>query len=260
MEINNVISLYFSPNNGTKKAVKMVAESIISDNKEEFNLTLKSDRSKKREFHSKDLVIVGFPVYSDRIPSISDEIFKNIKGNNTPVIALAVYGNRDYGDALLELKDSLQNCGFKVISAAAIIAKHCLNTSIASSRPDEKDNEIIKDFVSKTMSKVSKAKDMNSFNDLSIKGSFPYKERKKPLFPSTNNSCIQCGLCAKHCPVDAIDFNDCRKTNGSICILCGSCINICPTNSRSVDSEAFKESMKKLENNTKNRREIEAFI
>lgn len=37
----------------------------------------------------------------------------------TPAIAVCVYGNRDYDDALIELKDAIEANGFKTVAAAA---------------------------------------------------------------------------------------------------------------------------------------------
>ncbi|MBN2284829.1 MAG: 4Fe-4S binding protein [Tissierellales bacterium] len=260
MEIKRIVSLYFSPNRGTKKIVSLMAKNLDAEKKEEINLTLKKDRLVERAFGTDDLVIVGLPVYSGRIPSISNEIFDNLRGNGALAVALAVYGNRDYDDALLELTDSLTQSGFNVISAAAMIAKHCLNTTIASRRPDQQDKEIINTFATQTLDKISTLNDPSELNQLSVKGSFPYKERKKSLYPVGNDKCLQCQICAKFCPVDAIDFNDCKITDGEKCILCGSCINVCPVSARHVVEEAFKTSMERLALVTLDRREIELFI
>lgn len=46
-----------------------------------------------------------------------------MKGNNTPAIIAAVYGNRHYDDALLQMKDILTEQGFYVIAAGAFIAE-----------------------------------------------------------------------------------------------------------------------------------------
>ncbi len=59
-----------------------------------------------------DLLIVGMPVYAGRIPAIAIDALNKFKGNKTPAVIVCVYGNRDYDDALLELKDIVQNNGF----------------------------------------------------------------------------------------------------------------------------------------------------
>ncbi len=61
------------------------------------------------------------------------------KGNQTPAIAVVTYGNRDYEDALLELQTILEQNGFVVIGAAALIAEHSIVHSVGHDRPDEAD-------------------------------------------------------------------------------------------------------------------------
>ena len=73
-----------------------------------------------------ELLIVGIPVYAGRVPEMAVERIRQFKGKGTPAIAVAVYGNRDYDDALLELSDLLADNGFQVISAGAFIAQHSI--------------------------------------------------------------------------------------------------------------------------------------
>ncbi len=69
-------------------------------------------------------------------------------------IAVVVYGNRNYDDALIELKDILESDGFKVVAGAAFIGEHSFSKTLAKNRPDEKDMDIIKSLVMKYMKKL----------------------------------------------------------------------------------------------------------
>lgn len=260
MNIDKINSIYFSPNGSSKKIINMISVAIGSCLVEEINLNSIESRGKKREFKEDELVVIGFPVYADRLPSISDEIFNNIKGNNTPAVAIVSYGNRDYGDALLELKNKLEEKGFKIVSAAAIIGEHCLNTNVAKGRPDKEDEDKIREFANKTVEKIRNLESIHSFKDVKIKGDFPYHPLKSQHSPSGDSKCIQCGICQENCPVDAISKEDYRKTDSEICIFCGKCIQVCPTNARDMKDESFLKFLVKLENMTSERKEIEEFF
>jgi len=72
---------------------------------------------------------------------------------------------------------------------------------------------------------------------VSVPGNRPYRERKPrtPMGPVTDESCTQCRLCAKSCPVEAIDFEDCRIVDENQCISCQRCIHICPAGAKIFD-------------------------
>ncbi|MEK6264235.1 MAG: 4Fe-4S binding protein, partial [Clostridium sp.] len=204
MDIRKVIAIYFSPNGSTKKIVNKVAGDIGSYTVEEIDLTLVESRNKKRKFSKDELVVIGFPVYADRLPVVCNEIFKNIAGNNTPTIAIVSYGNRDYGDALLELTEGLKESNMKVISGAAIIGQHCLNNNVATNRPDKGDNVKILEYVNRIRDKINNIGQIEEIEGISVKGSYPYKPLKSHMAPSGDSKCIQCGLCEEKCPVNAI--------------------------------------------------------
>lgn len=260
MNIKNIVSIYFSPNGSTEKLVRKVSQAIGDYHIEKINLNTVESRRKKRKFKSNELVVFGMPVYADRLPSIAKDIFENIKGDNTPCVIIASYGNRDYGDALLELKDNLVKRGFKMLSGAAMVGEHCLNTNVASNRPDGKDEANIKAYGEKISEKLSSIRDIDHITDINVRGKFPYHPLKAQHTPQGDDKCIQCGICEKNCPVDAINENDYRITDTNKCIFCGRCIQVCPTNARDVRDKSFLEFMKKLETIAGERKEIEKFF
>ena len=86
-----------------------------------------------------ELLIVGIPVYAGRVPKMAVDRIRQFKGEGTPAIAVAVYGNRHYDDALLELSDLLSENGFQLISAGAFIAQHSIFPKVGTHRPDADD-------------------------------------------------------------------------------------------------------------------------
>ena len=260
MNIKKIKAIYFSPNKATKEIVNKLAKSIGDYEVEEIDLTYLKSRGQEIRFNRDELVVIGFPVYSDRLPVIADGIFEKVQGNNTPAVAVVSYGNRDYGDALLELRNRLEEKNMKVISAAAIIGEHCLNRNVAKGRPDLEDDFKIVGYANKINERIKSIEDVNSLEEIHIKGNYPYRPLKESRTPVGDSKCIQCGLCERSCPVEAIDKTDYRKTDSDLCIFCGRCINVCPTGARNIKDELFLESMKKFEITASERKEIEIFM
>ena len=261
MKIKRVKAIYFSPNKTTKEIVSTIAKGVGCDQLEEIDLTSPDSRGFTREFKEDELVIIGFPVYVDRLPVLADEIIENIQGNNTPTVVVVSYGNRDYGDALLELSDKLKERNMKIISGAAVIAQHCLNHNIATDRPDEADHQKLLSYGQKIFEKIESIQSIEDFEEVSIKGNRPYEPLKDHLVPTGDSKCTQCGLCAEECPVNAIeDEEDYRKTNAELCIFCGRCIDVCPTDARDIKDEGFLEFLKNLEVIAGERKEMELFF
>ncbi len=233
-------ALYFSATGTTAKIVKQVANGLGGELKE-YNITLPIEREKNIEFTSDDMVIVGVPVYAGRVPAFLTEYFKKVKGHNTPVILIVLYGNRAYDDALIELKEAFEQNGFIAIAGASFIGEHSYTRRVATGRPDEKDLELAKQFGVKIRKSVEAIQNINQMAKLVVKGESPYKERKSlpPMAPETDEKCIRCGICAKNCPSAAIDFDDFKEIDVTKCILCFSCVKKCPVEAKSVTNQVF---------------------
>jgi len=255
MNLKKVYAIYFSPTGTTEKAVMACAEGTGLPY-EKIDLTLLKDRqSFHRSFKKNELVMVGLPVYGGRLPGNLDDFFSGGKGNDTPAVALVIYGNRDYDDALIELKIRLEGRGFHVIAGAAFIGQHTFGKNIAKGRPDTRDLEIAKDFGKKTLNAIEKA----TPGKLMVKGNYPYIARgfnpaaRGPLLANVNiitmESCTHCGLCAENCPWGAIDLNDFEVINSSKCFLCSRCIKNCPVSAKKTKSDektlAFMQEFEK---------------
>ena len=130
-----ITTVYFSATYTTRKVVEYIANRL-GDEINVYDIT--NDASTDEVMISKDeLLIVGIPVYAGRVPTMAVERIQRFKGEGTRAVALAVYGNRDYDDALLELSDILSSNGFQVISAGAFIAQHSIFPKVGANRPDK---------------------------------------------------------------------------------------------------------------------------
>ncbi len=191
-----------------------------------------------------DLAVIAVPVYSGRVPQVVLKGLNALKGNNTPVILIAVYGNRAFEDALVELHDIVVDRGFTVISAAAFIAQHAIFPKVATGRPNAEDLELLKEFVRNSIEQV----DLSAETSIDILGNRPYRAIKNvPLAPRTNTfSCNMCWQCVKKCPTEAITPQYKCPTDKSSCIACGLCISVCPKKARSFGGLLYWLASKKF--------------
>lgn len=226
--------LYFSATDTTAKVVKSVASAFdMSVNK--YDVTLPENRLNPLDFESEDILIVGVPVYSGRVPEFLSEYFSNVKGDGTIAVFIVVYGNRAYDDALLELKDIFEKNGFMGIAAGAFVGEHSYNSELAGGRPDQNDLDIAYRFGLEIKDKLNR----NTINKLRVYGKFPYRDRGKsqPVQIETEENCTNCGICAAYCPMGAIRFDNFKVTDSTKCIKCCSCIKRCPVHAREIRYE-----------------------
>ena len=265
-------TMYFSATDTTKKVVSGIAEKIAKNIGEKIivnniDFTLLGVRKDSVSFAKEDVVIVGVPVYAGRVPNILLNYLNSISGNGALAVPIVVYGNRNYDDALIELKDILELDGFKVIAGGAFIGEHSFSKILAKDRPDEKDMVIVSDFADKIFAKLTLDHDQS----IAVKGNSPYRNYYMPknkdgspadirkVTPKTNSNCTDCKLCVDICPMGSIDAEDVTKLNG-ICIKCGACIKKCPTQAKYYDNENYLRHKSELEIEFATRREPELFI
>ena len=256
--MKRINTIYFSPTGTTKKVIKSMCSKLGSIDKE-YDITLEKNRKNSIKFNEGDLVIFGVPVYSGRVPDLLLDYFEKIEGNNTKAVFLVVYGNRDYDDSLLELKNIFEKKGFKALASAAFIGEHSYTKEVAGKRPDEKDKKIAEKLGLSIKYKLEK----NNIDEIKVSGNYPYREKKpsSPITPGTYDTCIGCGICANNCPASAIDFKNYYYINKDKCIKCCSCIKKCPVQAKHFKDERI-ESVKEylVENFSTERKEPVIFI
>ena len=152
-------TLYFSATGTTGKIVTGIAEKIAENYGEKtmvnnIDFTLPEARKKIFSFDKDSLVIAGIPVYAGRVPNVLLKFLNTLSGNEATAVAVVLYGNRDYDDALIELKDILETNGFNVIAGGAFIGEHSFSTTLGANRPDEKDMAVAAEFAAKIYDKI----------------------------------------------------------------------------------------------------------
>ena len=252
-----IYSVYFSPTNGTKKYVKAIAQGL-GDTVTDINLTDFETRQKPVSFQKEDIVVLGLPVYGGRIPVTYDGLLDRLNGDKTKIVLAAVYGNRAYEDALLEMKNWAENHGFCPVAAAAFAAEHTYTSKLAGGRPDAADLEQAKEFGKQIKDKIQSGK----ITELSVPGNYPYRDFAPfPFAPNADDNCIACGKCASICPVQAIPKDNLKTADPVKCIDCFACVKVCPKHARSVTVKPFLGAVAMLEKNFASvRKEAEFFI
>lgn len=264
MKISKVTSVVFSPTESTKEILSALTNQLASEfscPSELLDITSYTQRTRSGCFGPQDLVLFGFPVYGGRVPSPALESFQQMKGEQTPAILTCVYGNREYDDALLELRNLTEENGFATAAAAAFLAEHSIMHSVAHGRPDAADQEKMKEFAEKVSQKIKDAENAAAFSPLSIKGNFPYREYNGvPFKPQASKACTQCGLCAESCPVKAIPADHPDQTDSDLCISCMRCIKVCPAGARKLNKLVLAAAEAVFAKKNSARKEPECFL
>ena len=266
-------AMCFSATGTTEKIVSGIARRISEKADQAMNIksidfTLPEARNEAVAFSPDDVVILGVPVYAGRVPNILLKYLNSLQGNGALAIAVVVYGNRDYDDALIELKDIMEFCGFTVIAGGAFVGEHSFSRILSHNRPDEEDMVIANGFADQIYSKIIGPAQIAT---VTVKGNRPYRKYYIPqnnngeptdirkVAPKTQSSCIDCKVCVGVCPMGSIDYQNVSKLNG-ICIKCGACIKKCPVQAKYYDDEDYLRHKNELEVNCARRRAPELFL
>ncbi|MEW5956912.1 MAG: 4Fe-4S binding protein [Chloroflexota bacterium] len=265
MEVKQVKLIYFSPTGTTQRVLASIAKGITVEDVEHVNLTFpEGDRQTIPPF-SDELVIIGAPVYGGRLPVEAIKRFKQLKASQTLAILIVVYGNREFEDALLELKNLAIELGFNPVAGGAFIGEHSFATKevpIANGRPDSRDVQKAMDFGAKIKDKVTALQSPDAPMDLEIPGRFPYEggARSMAVSPVTKEgTCTVCGTCARVCPTAAISINGSVATKIERCIRCCTCIKNCTTGARVWEDSMMKNITNWLNENCRTRKEPQIF-
>ncbi|MBQ8588851.1 MAG: 4Fe-4S binding protein [Firmicutes bacterium] len=283
MKINTVWAVYFSPTDTTKKMVTTAANAAAEAMQvpvKHWDITLPAPRKAGKEFGEGDLVILGTPVYAGRVPNVILKDLALLQGNGAIGVPVNCFGNRNFDNALIELRDIMENQGFHTVAAAAFSCEHSFSRQLGAGRPDDKDFQTAFTFGWKLGYQVEillKAMRENpevgwTYPSVEVPG-IPetyggyYQPRDRhgnpidirKVKPLTGDNCNGCGLCAEICPMGSIDPKDVRQFTG-ICIKCGACIKKCPQGAKYYEDPGYLYHKTELEEMYTRRAEPEVFF
>jgi ferredoxin/flavodoxin len=244
--IDKLVKIYFSPTHSTQKIVCTIAKNWGVSEQRSINLNSLADRYNfKLKLQSDEAVILGIPVYEERIPDLLYPVLSKIEGKGQPMVLIVAYGNISAGIALKQLTKMMKNQGFNIIAAGSFIGEHSFSykdIKIAVGRPDSKDLEIANSFGMQIKDKIESVENINTIPELNINGKLSYMGKLLPRHSEfafahspiiDPNLCKKCKKCLEMCPVNAIDPES-LISRDKLCIRCFACVKFCPNHARKI--------------------------
>ena len=247
----NTVEIFFSPTGGTEKVARIISRQW-SESTVKINLSDSNTDFSGCAISKEDRVLIAMPSFGGRAPAAAIERLKKIKGNGAKCTLVCVYGNRAYEDTLAEMEDAAKECGFKVVAAVAAVAQHSIIPQYAANRPDASDEKQLTEFARQ----IAEKKDAVT----SLPGNRPYKKAGAGgLVPKPSKACVKCGVCAKNCPVQAIDKVK-LTADSKKCISCMRCVKECPHNARKINGAMVSVAALAIKKACSARKENELFL
>ncbi|MDJ0621650.1 MAG: EFR1 family ferrodoxin [Desulfocapsaceae bacterium] len=266
MEIKKITTVFFSPTGTSKEVAFAIADNLqMNGTIVECDLTYQT-ASSSIALEKDDLAVIGVPVYAGRVPQLARERLRALRGDQTPAVIVVVYGNREFEDALIELRDIVVSQSFRVVAGCSFIGEHSYSSAampIAQGRPDAKDLALAVDFSARIGEKLRGIESARKVISPDLPGNIPYREGMGniPVTPEIDReSCTLCELCISTCPADAIWLDGQIEMNAERCIFCCACVKNCPEHAVVITAEPVKEVQKWLYEKFQARKDPELFI
>ena len=274
MQITKVTAVYYSATGNTEKVAAAIAQRIaekLGIPMEKYDFTLPRNRQEEKSFPAGELVVFGTPVYAGRVPNkMLPAVQTLFKSDGALAIPVVTFGNRNFDNGLIELRNELEKNGFHTVAGAGFAASHVFTDKLAPGRPDGKDMEILEHFADAAAEKIAAMTEIPA--PVSVRGDDPVGPYYTPLGtdgkpavflkakPRTHAElCDKCGKCVEVCPMGSISAEDPTVVTG-ICIKCQACIKKCPVHAKYFDDPAFLSHVAMLEQNYTRRAEPETFL
>jgi ferredoxin len=247
---NSAQSLYFSPTGSTRRIVDAIVEGTGMPVTAPISITTPQDRESFSGQIDGDLLIVGVPVYTGRIPSFVLSPLSQVDGSGRWALPVAVCGNVRMGTCLAELCAVLMRQGFTIPAAGNFIAQHsfaCKDFPIAKGRPDQDDLRQAAEFGRRVAGRIAQdAEDITCvygpllYIRMYVSGSTDATgfvsmgaRHRATIRVSEHNAklCDDCGNCVEVCPTGSIDPES-YLIDDETCIRCFACTSVCASGSK----------------------------
>ena len=183
MNIYTVRLITFSPTHTSKQVGEAIVRGTGISDVARTDLTFHP--AGKLEIPENTLTVITVPVYGGKVAPLALERMKDVHASGAPAVLVAVYGNRAYEKALVELDAFASDRGFKVIAGATFVGEHSYSTQqnpIAAGRPDADDLQFAETFGAKIRTKIEAAADMDKLYTVDVNRIQRPRQAFFPLF------------------------------------------------------------------------------
>ena len=159
MRIKKVWAVYFSGTGTTEKTVRRIAAGMAQALGAElavYDFTTPAARQRELRFDTGELAVLGVPVYAGRVPNVLlPYLTKQLHGSGALAVPVVLFGNRNFDDALIKLRNILAEDGFMPVAGGAFVGEHAFSRTLGAGRPNGDDLAEMDAFARRAAEKVT---------------------------------------------------------------------------------------------------------
>lgn len=236
MEFKSANLVYFTGTGGTARVADAFERSFSNRSVSVYQTEL---RSQVEPVVLGDVLILLFPVYAFNAPKPIDEWLEKIQPTNgRPAVVVSVSGGGDISPntaCRVASIQSLEKKGYDVIyekmlvmpSNFMIAFDESLSAMVLHATPAVVDRMVLNILAGERRRTIPYGIDRIA-SKLGYFEKFGGKYFGRHL--KVTDKCVNCGWCAKLCPMDNIKIIDGNHSFGETCVICLRCVYGCPQN------------------------------